>query len=94
MENKEVSKDRLLRVKQIIGQFEVTPQQAEANRRAGKRLNVNPRPAIEPLLPISRAAFYAGVKAGKYPQPIKLGARTTVWRESDILRVVNGEGLL
>jgi len=89
----EQHKERLLRLPAIIGQSEITPQQAEANRKAGKRFNVKPRPAIQPLLPISRAAFYAGVKSGKYPQPLKLGTRTSAWRESDILKIVNGEGL-
>jgi prophage regulatory protein len=42
------------------------------------------------LLPISRASWWAGVKAGKFPQPVKLGERTTCWRESDIALLVNG----
>jgi len=43
---------------------------------------------IEPLLPISRSTFLAGVKSGKYPQPVKLGERTTAWRKADILALL------
>lgn len=39
---------------------------------------------IEPLLPIGKSTFLLGVKSGKYPKPVKLGARTTAWRKSDI----------
>jgi predicted DNA-binding transcriptional regulator AlpA len=40
-------------------------------------------------LPISKSAWWLGVSEGRYPQPIKLGPRTTCWRESDILAIVN-----
>ena len=43
---------------------------------------------IPEILPISKAAWWAGVKAGTYPAPKKLGPRITTWRESDILRLV------
>jgi prophage regulatory protein len=36
------------------------------------------------IIPISKSSWWAGVKEGKFPQPIKLGKRTTVWRISDI----------
>ena len=35
-------------------------------------------------IPLSKSAWYEGVAAGKYPRPLRLGARTSVWRESDI----------
>ena len=35
-------------------------------------------------VPVSASTWWAGVRAGRFPQPIKLGPRTTVWRESDI----------
>ena len=83
-----IGSDRFLRLPQIIGQKEVTPEQAEANRLAGKSPRT-PRPHIEPLIPVSRAAWWNGVKEGKYPQPVKLGSRTTVWRESDVFALIN-----
>ena len=41
-------------------------------------------------LPISKSAWWAGVAEGKYPSPIKLGPRTTCWRESEILSIITG----
>lgn len=35
-------------------------------------------------IPISKSSWWAGVRDGKFPQPVKLGPRTTVWREDDI----------
>ena len=43
---------------------------------------------IDPIIPISKSAWWAGVREGKFPQPIKLGERTTVWRESDIHKLI------
>ena len=39
---------------------------------------------IAPLLPVSASTWWAGVKSGKFPQPIKLGQRITVWRSDEI----------
>ncbi|KTC93373.1 phage transcriptional regulator AlpA [Legionella cincinnatiensis] len=36
------------------------------------------------VFPVSRSAFWAGVKSGKYPRPYKLSARCTAWRAEDI----------
>ncbi|WKJ90315.1 AlpA family phage regulatory protein [Methylomonas montana] len=44
---------------------------------------------IEPLLPVGRSTFLAGVKSGKYPKPVKLGERTTTWKKSDILALLD-----
>ncbi len=41
-------------------------------------------PQVLLLIPVSRASWWAGVKAGKYPPGVKIGARTTAWRVSDI----------
>jgi len=79
---------RLLRLPQIIGQKEVTFEQAEENRKAGKSPKT-PRPYIEPRVPVSRASWWAGVKSLKYPRPVKLGRRTTAWKESDIVALIN-----
>lgn len=35
---------------------------------------------IPALIPVSRSAFWAGVSSGRYPAPVKLGPKTTVWR--------------
>lgn len=36
------------------------------------------------LVPISKSSWWQGCKAGRYPKPIKLGPRTTVWRAEEI----------
>jgi predicted DNA-binding transcriptional regulator AlpA len=36
------------------------------------------------LLPISKSQWWEGVRTGKFPQAIKLGPRTTVWRFEDV----------
>ena len=35
-------------------------------------------------IPVSKSTWWAGVKEGRFPQPIKLSPRTTVWRVEDI----------
>jgi predicted DNA-binding transcriptional regulator AlpA len=45
-------------------------------------------PPVPPLIPVSRASFWAGVAQGKYPKSIKLGPKTTCWRESEILACI------
>lgn len=41
-------------------------------------------PAVLAIVPISRAAWWNGVRDGRYPAAIKLGPRTTCWRASEI----------
>jgi prophage regulatory protein len=35
-------------------------------------------------LPVSKSTWWAGVKSGRYPKPVKLGPRITAWRAADI----------
>ncbi|MFZ2395324.1 MAG: AlpA family phage regulatory protein [Smithella sp.] len=44
------------------------------------------------FIPISRSSWWAGVKTGRYPKPIKLSERTTVWKAADIIALINGGG--
>lgn len=41
------------------------------------------------LIPISRGLWWDGVKKGIYPKPVKLSERTTAWRVSDIVDLIN-----
>lgn len=41
-----------------------------------------------PLIDVSRSTWWAGVKSGRFPKPVKLGPRTTCWRGSDLLALV------
>lgn len=39
-------------------------------------------------IPISKSSWWVGVKEGRYPQPIKIGPRSTAWRVEDIMRLI------
>lgn len=46
-------------------------------------------------IPVSRSTWWAGVKSGKYPAPVKLGENTTAWRAEDIhalIEKLSGQG--
>jgi predicted DNA-binding transcriptional regulator AlpA len=41
-------------------------------------------PEVLKRFPVSRSTWWAGVKSGRFPQSVKIGARTTAWRSADI----------
>ena len=44
-------------------------------------------------IPVSKSTWWQGVKDGRFPKPIKLGPRVTVWRAEDIAALIeNGAG--
>ena len=45
-------------------------------------------PPIPPIIPVSKATWYAGVRAGRYPRPVQLGANMVAWRWKDIRQLV------
>lgn len=51
--------------------------------------NLKADPPIPPLIPVSKSTWWAGVKSGRFPQPVKLGPRTTVWKVEDIRAYIN-----
>jgi len=36
------------------------------------------------IIPVGKSTWWAGVKSGRFPQPTKLGPKTTVWSASSI----------
>jgi len=44
------------------------------------------------LFPVSRATWYNGIQAGKYPAPVKLSDRASAWRVADIRRLIEELG--
>lgn len=40
-------------------------------------------------IPVSKSTWWAGVKDGRFPKPLKLGARVTVWRVEDIRQLIS-----
>lgn len=45
-------------------------------------------PPILPIIPVARSTWLEGVRVGRFPRPIKLGRRITVWRCEDIRKLV------
>lgn len=39
-------------------------------------------------IPVSKSTWWAGVKDGRYPRPVKLGPRITAWRAEDIRKLI------
>lgn len=48
----------------------------------------NDDPGIPALIPISRSSWFAGVRSGRFPKPLKLGPRTSVYRVEDIRALI------
>lgn len=46
---------------------------------------------ITPIIPVGKTTWWAGVKSGQFPKPIKLGPRITVWRVDDIRKLIEKE---
>ena len=49
-------------------------------------------PQVLALIPVSRSAWWAGCKSGRYPKPVKLGPRTAAWRAEDIAGLIEQIG--
>lgn len=51
--------------------------------------NPKANPPIPAVIPVCKSSWWAGVKSGRYPKPVKLGPRTTAWRVSDIRALID-----
>jgi hypothetical protein len=49
-------------------------------------------PPIPPIIPVRKSTWWQGVKDGRFPQPLKIGPRTTVWRVEDIRKLIAEPG--
>lgn len=54
----------------------------------------NPKavPPIPPIIPVKKSCWWAGVKSGRFPKPVKLGLRVTVWRVEEIRKLIASAG--
>lgn len=80
-----------LRERDIIGCREITPEEAAANRAAGRR-GRRPRAAQPALIPICSASLWRAVNAGTFPRPIKLFSGVTAWRVEDVHEWLAAQG--
>jgi hypothetical protein len=46
--------------------------------------NSKVQPPILAVIPVSKSTWWAGIKTGRYPAPVKLGPRISAWRVEDI----------
>lgn len=55
----------------------------------------NPKadPPVPAIIPVSKSTWWAGIKTGRFPQPVRtLGGRITAWRVEDIRDLINRAG--
>lgn len=45
-------------------------------------------PQVLQVMGVGRTSWWNGVKAGRFPKPVKLGARTSAWRVEDIRALI------
>lgn len=45
-------------------------------------------PPIPAVIPVSRSAWWQGIRDGRYPAGLKLGPRTTVWKVEAIRALI------
>ena len=50
--------------------------------------NPKTEPPTPAVIPVSKSTWWAGVKTGRYPQPVKLSKRCTAWRVEDIRALI------
>ena len=54
-------------------------------------------PPIPAIIPVGRSTWWAGVKSGRYPQPVRtLGRRITAWEVGgirELIRRLSEEGI-
>lgn len=51
--------------------------------------NPKTKPPTPPLIPVCKSSWWDGVKNGIYPQPVKIGPRTTAWKVEDICELID-----
>lgn len=45
------------------------------------------------IIPVSRSTFWAWVRTGKFPAPIKLSAGVSCWRKKDVISWIDSGGV-
>ena len=44
-------------------------------------------------IPVSKSTWWAGVRSGRYPKPVKFGPRIAAWRVEDIRELIASGGV-
>ena len=45
-------------------------------------------PEVLKAIPVSKSTWWAGVRDGRFPKPVKLSERCTAWRAADIKKLI------
>lgn len=45
-------------------------------------------PPVPALIPVCKSTWWASVKSGRYPQPVKLSPGVTAWRVEDVRALI------
>jgi prophage regulatory protein len=40
-------------------------------------------------IPVGKSTWWAGVRTGRFPKPVKIGTKTTAWRVEDIRNLID-----
>lgn len=51
--------------------------------------NPKANPPVEGLIPVGKTCWWEGVKAGRFPKPVKLSPNCTAWKAEDIRALIN-----
>lgn len=49
-------------------------------------------PQVLAIIPISKSSWWEGCRIERFPKPVKIGPRITVWRAEDIMDLVQTLG--
>jgi prophage regulatory protein len=86
--NYQLPETGFLNLAQIIGQEEVTEQQAAENRKRGKGPK-RPRPGKPAIIPVKKSCWWEGVKIGRFPPAVKVGSgRGAFWKVESIRALI------
>jgi prophage regulatory protein len=53
-----------------------------------KQIICDSKNGIPPIFPISARTWWTGCASGRYPAPVKIGARATAWRVEDVRKLI------
>lgn len=54
--------------------------------------NPKAKPPIPATIPIKKSCWWAGVRSGRFPKPVKLSPGITAWRVEDIHALIASHG--
>lgn len=48
----------------------------------------DPKKNIPAIIPVSKSTWWSGVKSGRFPKPVRISQRCTVWKVEDINKLI------